>query len=105
MADAELLVYVNGVLRALPPGCAEQTLLQYLRELRLTGTKMGCGEGGCGACTVMVSAWDPSRNAPTPERQRQPRPGRPDGRAVVQLAMRGSGACGRQLDLPGRSFP
>lgn len=34
----------------------ECTLLAYLRDtLRLCGTKLGCGEGGCGACTVMVS--------------------------------------------------
>lgn len=39
-----------------PNPLPETSLLSYLRvNLRLSGTKLGCGEGGCGACTVMVS--------------------------------------------------
>jgi aerobic carbon-monoxide dehydrogenase small subunit len=33
----------------------QRPLLQVLREdLKLTGPKLGCGEGQCGACTVLI---------------------------------------------------
>ncbi len=50
----ELTVRVNGDARTLrvPP---LRRLLDVLREdLALTGTKEGCGEGECGACTVLL---------------------------------------------------
>ncbi|XP_021573473.1 aldehyde oxidase 2 [Carlito syrichta] len=56
----ELVFFVNGrkvVERNMDP---EGTLLTFLRKnLCLTGTKYACGTGGCGACTVMVSTYDP----------------------------------------------
>jgi isoquinoline 1-oxidoreductase subunit alpha len=46
---------VNGASREFD-GEPDMPLLWYLRdELRLTGTKYGCGEGLCGACTVHVN--------------------------------------------------
>jgi len=56
------ILFVNG--ERVPEAVAakarpNQTLLSYLRdELLLTGSKLGCAEGGCGACTVMVSRID-----------------------------------------------
>ncbi|HEU5117868.1 MAG TPA: (2Fe-2S)-binding protein [Isosphaeraceae bacterium] len=48
----ELLV--NGVRRQVTDG-PDRSLLSVLRdELDLTGSKYGCGEGRCGACSVLV---------------------------------------------------
>src|SRR5271169_4603422 len=45
---------VNGTLRTIDAD-ADTSLLSVLRDhLDLTGSKYGCGEGQCGACTVMI---------------------------------------------------
>jgi aerobic-type carbon monoxide dehydrogenase small subunit (CoxS/CutS family) len=55
---------VNGV-RHTVDAMPERTLLTLLRdELDLTGTKYGCGEGQCGACTVLIDG-APARSCQT----------------------------------------
>src|SRR5688500_17576210 len=52
---SKVSLQVNGQLRELEVD-ARTTLLDALREhLKLTGTKKGCDQGQCGACTVMVN--------------------------------------------------
>lgn len=52
--DAGIEIVVNGTRHRVEAG-PETPLLSVLRDdLGLTGTKYGCGEGQCGACTVLL---------------------------------------------------
>jgi carbon-monoxide dehydrogenase small subunit len=52
--DVAINLKINGKLRSVKTN-PERMLLDVLREdLQLTGTKYGCGEGQCRACTVLL---------------------------------------------------
>jgi len=53
--DKKFKFTINGQLRTVSTD-PERSLLEVLREdLQLTGTKYGCGEGQCRACTVLMN--------------------------------------------------
>ncbi|MEU7581735.1 FAD binding domain-containing protein [Streptomyces sp. NPDC041068] len=56
-------ITVNGKETPLAPAAPHTTVLDFLRERGLTGTKEGCAEGECGACSVLVAR--PGVNKPT----------------------------------------
>ncbi len=53
---SEIAFLLNGEVTRVADAAPTRTLLDWLREERaLTGTKEGCNEGDCGACTVIVT--------------------------------------------------
>lgn len=54
MSDA-ITFLLNGEVQRVADAPPTTTLLNWLRyEKRLTGSKEGCAEGDCGACTVAI---------------------------------------------------
>ncbi|MBW4469746.1 MAG: xanthine dehydrogenase small subunit [Stenomitos rutilans HA7619-LM2] len=56
MSDVTLTLTINGALVPLKNVSPTMTLLEYLRDSGRVGTKEGCGDGDCGACTVAIVA-------------------------------------------------
>jgi xanthine dehydrogenase small subunit len=59
----EARITVNGKSTPISPAAPQTTVLDFLRDRGLTGTKEGCAEGECGACSVLVAR--PGVNKPT----------------------------------------
>ncbi|WP_017576439.1 molybdopterin cofactor-binding domain-containing protein [Nocardiopsis kunsanensis] len=55
-----VVFHLNGHKTELDNPSPSLLLVDHLRStsVGLTGTKKGCGQGGCGACTVVLSHWD-----------------------------------------------
>ena len=53
-SDAIEFIFNNKIIKILNPD-PNETILNFIRvNLKKTGTKEGCAEGGCGACTIVL---------------------------------------------------
>ena len=55
-----LIFSLNGEKVEITNPDPSSTLNDYIRSTRFTGTKLACGEGGCGACAVLVATLNPA---------------------------------------------
>uniref|UniRef100_A0ACD5TTY2 Uncharacterized protein n=1 Tax=Avena sativa TaxID=4498 RepID=A0ACD5TTY2_AVESA len=66
MGRAVVVLAVNGVRHEAADVHPSMTLLEFLRtKTPVRGPKLGCGEGGCGACVVLISKYDPATDEVT----------------------------------------
>ncbi len=65
MMTDRISFFLNGERVTLDDPSPDLLLIDYLRspDVGLTGAKKGCGQGGCGACTVLLSRWDDDAGA------------------------------------------
>lgn len=55
--ESSIVLYVNSEKHVLAAVHPHKTLQDFLHEKGLTGTKVSCAQGACGACSVAIARW------------------------------------------------
>jgi len=58
MEKTEITLYLNGKKVSILADPMQRTVDLLRSDFHLTGTKEGCGDGDCGACTVALGSWE-----------------------------------------------